>query len=78
MAAPQVAGVAALALAVNPHMHANLLRLRLANWVTPFVDPNAAPGIATSGPHANFDLDHGNAPIPNSLMGSGVIDAAKA
>jgi subtilisin family serine protease len=78
MAAPQVAGVAALALAVNPHMHTNLLRLRLTSWVTPFMDPNAAPAIATSGPHSNFDVDYGNTAIPNSLMGSGVIDAAKA
>jgi hypothetical protein len=48
--------------------------------VTTFINPNATPGIAqeVSMPTWNFSLAYGQAGISNSLMGRGVIDAAKA
>jgi subtilisin family serine protease len=80
MATPQVAGVAALALAANPNLSPRALATLLRRSVTSFIDRNSTPGIAqdASMPTFNFSLAYGEPGIPNRLMGRGVIDAAKA
>jgi subtilisin family serine protease len=80
MATPQVAGVAVLALSANPGLSPKSLARLLRRSVTSFIDPNATPGIAQdpSMPTWNWSLAYGRPGIPNSLMGRGVIDAAKA
>jgi subtilisin family serine protease len=80
MATPQVAGIAVLALSANPSLTPTALRDRLRRSVTTFINLNATPGIAqdVSMPTWNFSLAYGKAGISNSLMGGGVIDAAKA
>jgi hypothetical protein len=52
----------------------------LRQSVTSFTDPNATPTIEqdASKPTWNWSLAYGRPGIPNSLMGRGVIDAAKA
>lgn len=78
MATPQVAGVAALALAAHPDMTADALVLLLKQSVTSFADPNATPPISNDpgSPQFNYDVAYGTAGVPNHLMGTGVIDAA--
>lgn len=79
MATPQVAGVAALALAAHPGLSADQLIVLLRNSVTSFLNPNATPGIADpDDPTFNYDIDYDGSRLPNSLMGTGVIDAALA
>jgi subtilisin family serine protease len=80
MATPQVAGIAVLALSVHPNLSPGGLASLLRQSVTTFINPNATPGIAqdVSMPTWNFSLAYGKAGISNSLMGRGVIDAAKA
>ncbi len=81
MATPQVAGVAALLLASHPHLPAATLSGLLRQSVTPFSAPNATPGIEPDpqSPTYLFDLDYNGPGLANALlMGSGVIDAARA
>jgi subtilisin family serine protease len=80
MATPQVAGVAVLALSANPSLSSRSLARLLRRSVTSFTNPNATPPIALddSFPTWNFSLAYGQPGISNSLMGRGVIDAAKA
>lgn len=81
MATPQVAGVAALALAAHPNLTAESLRALLKKSVTSFTDDNATPavnGTDSSLPTYNFDINYGSTPISNTDMGTGVIDAALA
>jgi subtilisin family serine protease len=80
MATPQVAGVAVLALSVNANLSSRDLARLLRRSVTSFTDPNATPPMALddSFPTWNWSLAYGEPGIPNSLMGRGVIDAAKA
>jgi subtilisin family serine protease len=78
MATPQVAGVAALALAAHPDLTANQLSRLLRSSVTDFFNANATPPISANPaqPTYNYDLDYSAPGISNSQMGSGVIDAA--
>ncbi|HKF16067.1 MAG TPA: S8 family serine peptidase [Candidatus Dormibacteraeota bacterium] len=78
MATPQVAGVAALALAAHPGITADALVRLLQQSVTSFVDPNATPAISNDpgSPQFNFDIAYGTDGVSNHLMGTGVIDAA--
>ena len=80
MATPQVAGVAVLALASHPGMHPEQLSHLLQASVTDWTNPNATPAIDTDphSPTTNFDIDYDGPAVPNSLIGIGVIDAAKA
>ncbi|MGZ3714123.1 MAG: S8 family serine peptidase, partial [Ktedonobacterales bacterium] len=80
MATPQVAGVAALALAAHPHLSAVGLRALLWESVSNFRGRNATPPTADnpSDPQYNYDIDYDLHAISNGLMGTGVIDAAKA
>ncbi|GCE45788.1 subtilase family protein [Thermosporothrix hazakensis] len=81
MAAPQVAGVAALALAAHPNMTAKELSAWLKKSVTRFLNKNETPSAAEdpASPHYNYDMDYGTPGIPTyEEMGKGVIDAAKA
>ena len=80
MATPQVAGVAALALSADRSLTTDQLAALLQSSVSSFSDDNATPAIATkrNSPHYNFDVDYSGRGIPNQLMGTGVIDAAKA
>lgn len=80
MATPQVAGVAALALAAHPGLTADQLVRQLQRSVTSFTDPNATPPISNDpgSPQFNYDEAYGTAGVSNNLMGSGVIDAALA
>jgi subtilisin family serine protease len=80
MATPQVAGVAALALAARPGMGPGELRSLLSRSVTAFQDANATPAVGAdpSRPAFNFDLDYGGPGVSNRLLGRGVIDAAAA
>ena len=81
MATPQVAGVAALALATRSHLTTDGLVRLLHRSVSDFTDPNATPAIASDPTHArfyNFDEDYGAAGVSPTLMGAGVIDAARA
>jgi len=80
MATPQVAGAAVLALSVNPSLSPKGLTRLLHRSVTPFTDPNATPTIAQDPemPTWNFSLAYGEPGVPNSLMGPGVIDTARA
>lgn len=80
LATPQVSVVAALLLATHPHLSTDELFMRLKQSVTPFSTPNATPA-AEADPNAPgylSDLDYDGTGIPNTLMGSGVIDAALA
>ncbi len=80
MATPQVAGVAALALATHPYFSA----VQLAEWlhfsVSGFLNADATPHISVNSaePTYNYDLDYGTQGIPDNQMGAGVIDAALA
>lgn len=78
MATPQVAGVAALALAAHPGMTPDALVRHLRRSVTSFADPNATPAISNDpdSPQFNYDIAYGTDGVSNHLMGSGVIDAA--
>src|SRR5262245_62661671 len=78
MATPQVAGVAALALAAHPGMTADALVHQLQQSVTAFTDPNATPPISNDPGSAqfNYDIAYGTDGVSNHLMGTGVIDAA--
>ncbi len=80
MATPQVAGVAALALAAHPGMSVDDLAELLHSAVMSLRNSNATPAIASdpSKPTYNYDEDYGGPGISNTLMGSGVIDAALA
>ena len=80
MATPQVAGVAALALAAQPTLRGDPLVTLLQRAVSPFQDPNGTPPLATQPASAwyNYDIDYAAAAIPNRLMGAGVIDALRA
>ena len=80
MATPQVAGVAALALAAHPGTTADALVRLLQQSVTSFTDPNATPAISndTGSPQFNYDVAYGTAGVSNHLVGAGVIDAALA
>jgi subtilisin family serine protease len=80
MATPQVAGVAALALAAHPGLTSDQLVKLLLRSTTDFTDPNATPAIADdpASPQFNYDVAYGTAGVSNHLMGSGVIDAALA
>lgn len=78
MATPQVAGVAALALAAHPSMTADALVRLMQQSVTSFTDPNATPPISNDpgSPQFNYDIAYGTDGVSNHLMGTGVIDAA--
>lgn len=80
VAAPQVAGVAALALAARPGMTPTELTSWLRQSVTPFASTNATPAVASdpNSPYYNKTLDYKGTPISNTEMGTGVIDAASA
>ncbi|HET8630867.1 MAG TPA: S8 family serine peptidase [Thermomicrobiales bacterium] len=82
MATPQVAGVAALALAARPGgLSAGALVQVLRQSVSGFTDLNATPAVSGTNPASPtylFDLDYGAPGIPNTMMGTGVIDAARA
>lgn len=80
MATPQVAGVAVLALSANPTLRPRELVKLLKRSVSPFADANATPPIEDdpSMPTWNYSMDYDEAGIPNSLLGTGVIDAALA
>jgi subtilisin family serine protease len=80
MATPQVAGVAALALAAHPRFSAVQLAELLHGSVSNFIDADATPRVAANSaePTYNYDLDYGAKGIPDSQLGAGVIDAALA
>ena len=80
MAAPQVSGVAALALAASWSLTTDNLAKLLLQSVSSFSDDNATPPIASkpASPWYNFDVDYSGKAIHNQLMGTGVIDAAQA
>jgi len=80
MATPQVAGVAALALAAHPNLTATQLSQLLRRSVTDFFNTNATPPISANPaqPTYNYDLDYSAPGISNHQMGSGIIDAAIA
>nr|BBH85781.1 peptidase S8 [Thermosporothrix sp. COM3] len=80
MAAPTVSGVAALVLARHPGMSVQELTKLLKRSVTPFLDKNATPPAASNSksPYYNYTIDYDAAPISNRLMGTGIIDAARA
>ena len=80
IATPQVAGIAVLALSVHPNLPTAGLVSLLRSSVTSFTDPNATPPIAQdpSMETWNFSLAYGQPGVRNSLMGRGVIDAARA
>jgi subtilisin family serine protease len=80
MATPQVAGVAALALAAHPGLTSDQLVKLLLRSTTAFTDPNATPAISNdpASPQFNYDIAYGTDGVTNHLMGSGVIDAALA
>jgi len=80
MATPQVAGVAALALAAHPGMTADALVGLLQRSVTAFTDPNATPAVSDDAGSVqfNYDVAYGTTGVSNHLMGTGVIDAALA
>jgi subtilisin family serine protease len=77
MATPQVAGAAALALAVQPDLTPVQLAGLLRRSVTRFTNANKTPPAdeEIGGKWFNYDLDYDGAAIANRLMGSGVIDA---
>ena len=81
MAAPQVAGVAVLALAADPELTAVQLAELLRRAVSAPLDPNATPLIAANPdlPTYNYDLDYfGARGIPQRQLGAGLIDAPSA
>ena len=80
MATPQVAGVAALALAAHPGTTPDALVRLLQRSVTSFTDPNATPAISNDAgsPQFNYDVAYGTSSVPSDQMGAGVIDAALA
>jgi subtilisin family serine protease len=80
MATPQVAGVAALALSANPELSPKELVGLLRRSVSEFSNPDATPPIEdnASMPTWNFSIDYDEAGVRNRLMGTGVIDAARA
>ena len=81
MAAPQVAGVAVLALAADPELTAAQLAELLRRAVSAPLDPNATPPIAANPalPTYNDDLDYfGARGIPQRQLGAGLIDAPSA
>jgi subtilisin family serine protease len=80
MATPQVAGTAALALATHRGLSPNALAALLRESVSDFTNANATPGIEDnpSQPTYNFSIDYDARAISNRLLGSGVIDAARA
>ncbi|EFH81845.1 S8 family serine peptidase [Ktedonobacter racemifer] len=79
-AAPQVAGVAALALAAHPDMTPTELVSWLHQSVSKFADPNATPPLPTDSNSTYYSatLDYKASPISNNEMGTGIIDAASA
>ncbi|GHO46482.1 S8 family serine peptidase [Ktedonospora formicarum] len=79
-AAPEVAGVAALALAARPNMNPSELISWLRQSVTPFASTNDTPPVTSdpNSPYYNVTLDYKGTPIPNNEMGTGIIDAAAA
>ena len=80
MATPQVAGVAVLALSANPKLGPKELVALLKRSVSPFANTNATPPIEDDPamPTWYYSIDYDEAAISNSLMGTGVIDAALA
>jgi hypothetical protein len=64
----------------HPEIEAEGLARLLHRSVTRFADTNATPAAdeRVGSPTDNFDLNYGGAPIPNRMMGRGVIDAAAA
>jgi subtilisin family serine protease len=80
MATPQVAGVAVLALSAHPDLTATQLSQLLRRSVTDFLNSEATPRVSANSvqPTYNYDLDYSGSGIPNTQMGSGVIDAAIA
>jgi subtilisin family serine protease len=80
MAAPQVAGVAALALSVRPDLTPEKLRHLLREAVTDFRDSNETPPIAKEKdePTYNYSMAYDEDGISDDRMGEGVIDAAAA
>jgi subtilisin family serine protease len=77
MATPQVAGSAALALAVHPELSPKQLAQLLRKSVTSFTKSNKTPPAdeEIGGKWFNYDLDYDGPATPNRLLGSGVIDA---
>lgn len=80
MATPEVAGVAALALATHPRLNAWQLKQWLKFAVSSFQDVNATPPVSASPEQVtyNYDMDYAADGISNTMMGTGVIDAALA
>jgi subtilisin family serine protease len=80
MAAPQVAGVAALALAAHPELGPDELISLLRRSVHPWTDINFTPPIADDplSRWYRYDMDYFGPGVRSSLMGTGVIDAALA
>ena len=80
MATPQVAGVAVLALSANPGLNARQLEALLRRSVTSFANSDKTPPIEDkmSMPTWNFSMDYDAVGISIHLMGTGVIDAARA
>ncbi|GCE45789.1 subtilase family protein [Thermosporothrix hazakensis] len=80
MAAPQVTGVAALALAAHPEMTAWELAAWLKDSYTWYHDPNATPPAADmpNSPYTNYNINYSGKGLPEWKLGVGVIDAARA
>lgn len=80
MATPSVAAVAALFMATHPNVPASQVPAYLRNSITEFQDRNATPAAATDlkEPTANYNIDYNDPPVSQSLMGTGIIDAARA
>lgn len=80
MATPQVAGVAVLALSVDPELSPRELAKLLRRSVSSFGNADATPPIEDemSKPTWSYSMDYDEAGIANSLLGRGVIDAALA
>ncbi len=80
MATPQVAGVAVLALSANPELSPTELVSLLRRSVSSFANRDATPPIEDlmSKPTWNYSMDYDAAGVANRMMGTGVIDAARA